>query len=197
MFCVSFGLWSPFLKSSPESIPVSPLGPGVMDGSVYRASFPLAQPPPLIGLKTARLGFGRRGHRPRLCLNHFNASTLARPIGSLIKTGPRQDSHRAHRKDLACSMLCLTLALSLFFFCIFKEHWRDEGRHIAHWHGYWHNYRFSHSCYHGNLWHMFANLIHWARNPGWQIVPLEKYHVTCWLFVSVYYSCQTEISYSS
>lgn len=44
-FCVSFGLWSPFLKSSPESIPVSPLGPSVMDGSVYRASFPLAQPP--------------------------------------------------------------------------------------------------------------------------------------------------------
>lgn len=60
--------------------------------------------PPLIGLKTARLGFGRRGHRPRLCLNHFNASTLAGPIGSLIKTGPRQDSHQAHRKDLACSL---------------------------------------------------------------------------------------------
>lgn len=77
--------------------------------------------PPLIGLKTARLGFGRRGHRPRLCLNHFNASTLARPIGSLIKTGPRQDSHQAHRKDLACSMLCLTLALSLFFFVFLKS----------------------------------------------------------------------------
>lgn len=77
--------------------------------------------PPLIGLKTARLGFGRRGHRPRLCLNHFNASTLARPIGSLIKTGPRQDSHQAHRKDLACSMLCLSLALSLFFFVFLKS----------------------------------------------------------------------------
>lgn len=44
---------------------------------------------------------------------------------------------------------------------------------------------------------MFSNPIHWAldensnlpvshawRNPGWQIVLLEKHHVTCWLFMS-------------
>lgn len=105
---------------------------------------------PLIGLKMARLGFGWRGHQQRLCLNHFNVSTLDRPIGSLIKTGPRQDSQQAHRKRFGMQQP-LSVSLFFLFFCIFTEQWHCEGRHIAHWHGCWHDYRLNHSCYHGNL----------------------------------------------
>lgn len=78
-------------------------------------------------------------------------------IASLIKTGPSQYSLLASRIDLACR-------LSLIELCFFvgKQSIDATREKIAYWHCNWHDYRFPHTCYHGNLQHMFSNLIHWA-----------------------------------
>lgn len=125
VFCVSFDPWSPYFQVLSRVDPGVSTGPR-LDGWLclsHLLSSGSTPPFPLIGLKTARLGFGWRGHQPRLCLNHFNASTLDRPIGSLIKMGPRQDSHQAHRKKTwnAAASDSLSLSPSLFFFLYFSR----------------------------------------------------------------------------
>lgn len=65
---------------------------------------------PFNWIRNGPLGFDQRGHWPCLCLNYFSASSLA--VACLMKTGPRQDSLRASRIDLAWR-LCLTVWLSL------------------------------------------------------------------------------------
>lgn len=97
--------------------------------------------PLLIGLKTALLGFDQRGHWPCLCLNHFNASTLAHWQSDKDGAASGQSPSLQNRFGMQ--------ALSLFLFL--REHRSGKERHLAYWHCYWHDYRFPHSCYHGNL----------------------------------------------
>lgn len=111
MCCAAHGLWSlePFkvnvcsLRSRSQCL----CCPSMMDDGVYRSSIPLALPP-LIGLKRLHLD-----STSMVTGSVYVWIISARPpllIACLIKTGPRQDSHLASRKDLACR-LCLTVWL--------------------------------------------------------------------------------------
>lgn len=106
--------------------------PGMMDDGVYRSSIPLALLP-LIGLKRVHLD-----STSMLTGRVYVWIISARPplaIASLMKTGPRQDSPRTTRIDLA-RRLCLTVWLSLENRALMQQ------EKLAYWHCNWHVSRF-------------------------------------------------------